>query len=68
MPSSDSDLLAYSYQFTFAPTPYWSSLYAPGPEIRKYMQDVAERYGATRFIKVSHAVQACAWDADRRKW
>ncbi|KAJ8117410.1 hypothetical protein OPT61_g1397 [Boeremia exigua] len=59
---------AYSYQFSFAPSPYWSSLYAPGPEIRRYMQDVAERYGANRFIKLSHAVQSCTWDEAQRKW
>jgi cation diffusion facilitator CzcD-associated flavoprotein CzcO len=59
---------AYSYQFSFAPSPYWSSLYAPGLEIRRYMQDVAERYGAMRFIKVSHAVQSCTWDEILRKW
>ncbi|KAH6691332.1 hypothetical protein F5X68DRAFT_252255 [Plectosphaerella plurivora] len=67
-PGIACDIPSYSYQFTFAPSPFWSSLYAPGPEIRAYMQDVAERYGATRFIKVSHAVQACVWDASRRKW
>lgn len=32
------------------------------------MQDVAERYGAMRFIKVSHAVQSCTWDQSRRMW
>ncbi|KAH6672644.1 hypothetical protein F5X68DRAFT_141085 [Plectosphaerella plurivora] len=67
-PGLACDIPSYSYQFSFAPSPYWSSLYAPGPEIRRYMQDVAERYGATRFIKVSHAVQSCTWDGPQRKW
>ncbi|KAM0346545.1 hypothetical protein ACHAP4_011681 [Fusarium culmorum] len=52
----------------FAPNPYWSSLYAPGPEIRAYMQDVAERYGAMRFIKVSHKVEDAIWDGELNKW
>ncbi|KAH7143503.1 hypothetical protein EDB81DRAFT_947590 [Dactylonectria macrodidyma] len=67
-PGLACDIPAYSYQFSFAPSPYWSSLYAPGPEIRAYMQEVAERYGADRFIKLSHAVQECVWDANERKW
>ncbi|KAF4987339.1 hypothetical protein FDECE_15473 [Fusarium decemcellulare] len=67
-PGLACDIPAYSYQFSFAPSPYWSALYAPGPEIRAYMQEVAERFGANRFIKVSHAVQQCVWDVSERKW
>ncbi|KAJ3542224.1 hypothetical protein NM208_g4218 [Fusarium decemcellulare] len=67
-PGLACDIPAYAYQFSFAPSPYWSALYAPGPEIRAYMQEVAERFGANRFIKVSHAVQQCVWDASERKW
>ncbi|KAJ3464929.1 hypothetical protein MRS44_005587 [Fusarium solani] len=52
----------------FAPNPYWSSLYAPGPEIRAYMQEVAERFGATRYIKTSHKVEAATWDAEKKLW
>ncbi|KAK7417255.1 hypothetical protein QQX98_004689 [Neonectria punicea] len=52
----------------FAPNPYWSSLYAPGPEIRAYMQEVAERFGATRFIKTSHKVETASWDAENKHW
>jgi cation diffusion facilitator CzcD-associated flavoprotein CzcO len=32
------------------------------------MQDVAERYGAMRFIKVSHKVEDAIWDEDLNKW
>ncbi|KAI1060194.1 hypothetical protein LB506_011281 [Fusarium annulatum] len=67
-PGLACDIPSYSYQFSFAPNPYWSSLYAPGPEIRAYMQDVAKRYGAMRFIKVSHKVEKVTWDAELRKW
>ncbi|KAH7256023.1 hypothetical protein BKA59DRAFT_521151 [Fusarium tricinctum] len=67
-PGLACDIPSYSYQFSFAPNPYWSSLYAPGPEIRAYMQDVAQRYGAMRFIKVSHKVQDAIWDGELNKW
>ncbi|CRK16657.1 hypothetical protein BN1708_002913 [Verticillium longisporum] len=42
-PGIACDIPSYSYQFSFAPTPNWSSLYAPGPEIRTYMQGVAQK-------------------------
>ncbi|KAM0276426.1 hypothetical protein ACHAQH_006778 [Verticillium albo-atrum] len=67
-PGLACDIPSYSYQFTFAPTPHWSSLYAPGPEIRAYMQGVAEKYGANRFIKTSHAVESCVWMPSIRQW
>lgn len=59
---------AHSYQYTFAPNPHWSSLYAPGAEIQKYLQDVAEKFGATRFIKTQHKMLRCAWNGERKKW
>ncbi|CZR42542.1 monooxygenase family protein [Fusarium proliferatum ET1] len=67
-PGLACDIPSYSYQFSFAPNPYWSSLYAPGAEIRAYMQDVAERYGANRFIKTSHQVTSATWDSENKVW
>ncbi|EON97799.1 putative wd domain-containing protein [Phaeoacremonium minimum UCRPA7] len=67
-PGLACDIPSHSYQYTFAPNPYWSSLYAPGREIQKYLQDVAEKYGATRFIKTQHKVEKCVWDADDKQW
>ncbi|KAK3395648.1 hypothetical protein B0T20DRAFT_509394 [Sordaria brevicollis] len=67
-PGVACDIPSHSYQFSFAPNPNWSNLYAPGAEIQKYLQDVAERFGATRFIKLSHQVQECVWDDGEKKW
>ncbi|KAK3336591.1 hypothetical protein B0T19DRAFT_454089 [Cercophora scortea] len=62
------DVPSHSYQYTFAPNPNWSDLYAPGHEIQQYLQNVAEKFGATRFIKTSHKVGGCVWDASQKKW
>ncbi|KAK3355904.1 hypothetical protein B0H65DRAFT_62627 [Neurospora tetraspora] len=67
-PGVACDIPSHSYQFSFAPNPNWSNLYAPGHEIQKYLQDVAERFGATRFIKLSHKVEECVWDDGEKKW
>ena len=29
---------------------------------------MAERFGATRFIKLSHKVEECVWDDGDKKW
>ncbi|KAF7557068.1 hypothetical protein G7Z17_g899 [Cylindrodendrum hubeiense] len=65
---TNEEISGVCYQFSFAPNPYWSSLYAPGPEIRAYMQEVAERFGATRYIKTSHKVTSAIWDAEKKLW
>ncbi|EAA34659.3 FAD/NAD(P)-binding domain-containing protein [Neurospora crassa] len=67
-PGVACDIPSHSYQFSFAPNPNWSNLYAPGHEIQKYLQDVAEKFGATRFIKLSHKVEECVWDDGQKKW
>lgn len=59
---------AHSYQYTFAPNPRWSNLYAPGREIQQYLQGVADRFGATRFIKTSRKIERCEWVASEKKW
>jgi cation diffusion facilitator CzcD-associated flavoprotein CzcO len=43
-------------------------MYAPGAEIQRYLQDTAERFGATRFIKTQHRVDRCEYLADEKKW
>ncbi|KAL2024166.1 hypothetical protein VTK56DRAFT_9322 [Thermocarpiscus australiensis] len=67
-PGVACDIPSHSYQYSFAPNPNWSNVYAPGNEIQQYLQGVAERFGATRFIKTSHRVEHCAWDAAQKKW
>ncbi|KAK4187955.1 hypothetical protein QBC35DRAFT_523186 [Podospora australis] len=67
-PGVACDVPSHSYQYTFAPNPHWSNLYAPGSEIRQYLQDTAEKFGATRFIKTSHKVEHGEWDAADKKW
>ena len=60
--------LAHSYQYSFQPNPNWSSLYAPAAEIQSYLQDVAQKYSADRFIKLRHEVRECRWDDKTAKW
>lgn len=67
-PGLACDIPSHSYQYSFAPNPHWTRMYAPGKEIQQYLKDVAERFGATRFIKTSHKVERAEWLADEKKW
>ncbi|AEO65458.1 uncharacterized protein THITE_2112471 [Thermothielavioides terrestris NRRL 8126] len=67
-PGVACDIPSHSYQYSFAPNPHWSNLYAPGSEIQKYLEGVAERFGAMRFIKTRHRVDHGEWDDAAKKW
>ncbi|KAK4181198.1 hypothetical protein QBC36DRAFT_296916 [Triangularia setosa] len=67
-PGVACDVPSYSYQYTFAPNPNWSALYAPGGEIHQYLEDVATRFGAMRYIKLKHRVEGGEWDPMAKKW
>lgn len=67
-PGAACDVPSHSYQFSFNPKVDWSSLYAPSWEIRDYLQGTAKKYGADRFIKLSHKVVGAEWDQTRGKW
>ena len=62
------DIPAHSYQYSFNPNPHWTNFYAPSKEIREYLGGIAEKYGVTRYVKLSHKVTSCIWDDATKKW
>ncbi|MVU75859.1 NAD(P)-binding protein [Nocardia sp. ET3-3] len=47
-PGLTCDVPSQLYQFGFDPKPDWSHVFAPGPEIQRYLADVARRHGLLR--------------------
>ncbi|RYC53664.1 hypothetical protein CHU98_g12545, partial [Xylaria longipes] len=66
-PGVACDIPAHSYQYSFNPNPNWSSFYAPGSEICAYLEAIAKKYGAMRFVKLSHEVISCTWDNEVKR-
>ncbi|KAF1851910.1 FAD/NAD(P)-binding domain-containing protein [Cucurbitaria berberidis CBS 394.84] len=62
------DVPSHSYQYTFEPNYSWSSLYAPATEIQAYLERVAKKYSADRFVKLRHEIKECRWDDRTAKW
>lgn len=60
--------IAHSYQFSFEPNKKWSGFYAKAEEIRNYVEGVADKYGASRFIRLKHNVTQCTWDDSMKQW
>jgi cation diffusion facilitator CzcD-associated flavoprotein CzcO len=54
-PGLTCDVPSQLYQFSFAPKPDWSMLFAPGEEIQAYLREVIERFGLEEHLR---------WDAE----
>jgi cation diffusion facilitator CzcD-associated flavoprotein CzcO len=62
------DIPALWYQLSFAPNPDWSRLFAPGPELYRYLQDTARRLGLYAHLRANSEVLQQKWDDDAGLW
>lgn len=62
------DIPSVSYSYSFEPNPYWSRLYAPGAELKKYTEHVADKYDLRRHMWFNSVVEGARWDEDNRFW
>ena len=60
-PGLTCDVPAHAYTYSFAYNPEWSSFMAPGPEIRTYFEDMANRYDVMGHIRFNTEVESCEW-------
>ncbi|GAA6016737.1 hypothetical protein JCM11491_000226 [Sporobolomyces phaffii] len=67
-PGLACDIPAHCYSLTFAPNYNWSRFYAPGPEIRQYLEDVAAKYRLERFIRYLHKLTRAEWNEETAQW
>ncbi|KAK5129043.1 hypothetical protein LTR85_000376 [Meristemomyces frigidus] len=67
-PGVGCDIPAHNYQYTWEPNPDWSQFYSSGPEIRTYLEAVAEKHGLVDFIQFRHQVVEAEWQEDDGTW
>ena len=67
-PGCSCDVPSHLYSFSFAPNPRWSRSYSPQPEIRAYLEDVADRPGLRSRMHLGTAVTGAAWQQDAAQW
>ena len=65
-PGCACDVQSHLYSFSFALNPEWTRTYARQPEIRAYLEDIADRYGLRARIRFGSAVTAARWTG--RRW
>jgi cation diffusion facilitator CzcD-associated flavoprotein CzcO/pimeloyl-ACP methyl ester carboxylesterase len=67
-PGIACDVASHLYSFSFAPNPSWSRTFSPGGEIRRYLDDVADRFGLRPLIRFGTEVRRAAWEESRQHW
>ncbi len=66
-PGCACDVPSHLYSFSFAPND-WTHAFAPQPEIRAYLERVADDFDVRRHILFERAVTAARWDGARAAW
>jgi 4-hydroxyacetophenone monooxygenase len=67
-PGCAVDTPNHSYSFSFAPPNRWSRFFAPQPELREYMERVANDFDVTSRVRFGTEVVAAQWIETDGKW
>jgi cation diffusion facilitator CzcD-associated flavoprotein CzcO len=67
-PGCACDVPSHLYSFSRAPNPAWSRSFSAQPEIRRYLEDVTDRYGLRRHIRFGADLSEARWDAGAARW
>jgi cation diffusion facilitator CzcD-associated flavoprotein CzcO len=62
------DIPSTTYSYWFEPNPDWSRLFAPGAELKKYADNVADKYDVRRHMRFNADVESARWDEDSQTW
>ncbi len=62
------DIPSTTYSYWFEPNPNWSRLFAPGAELKRYADDVADKYDVRRNMRFNAGVESARWDEDSQSW
>lgn len=62
------DIPSSTYSYSFEPNPYWSRLFAPGAELKRYAEHVADKYELRQLMRFDTVVSGAVWDQDAGHW
>ena len=62
------DIASVTYSYSFEPNPNWSCVFAPGAELKRYAEHVADKYDLRRRMRFNTTVTGAAWNEDTHRW
>lgn len=62
------DIASVTYSYSFEPNPFWSRLFAPGAELKKYADHVADKYGLRERMRFDTTVEGARWEPRHQYW
>ncbi|MFK0251885.1 flavin-containing monooxygenase [Amycolatopsis azurea] len=62
------DIPSATYSYSFEPNPHWSRLFAPGAELKRYAEHVADKYRLRRYMRFGSVVTGAVWDEANAHW
>ncbi|GAA2057676.1 flavin-containing monooxygenase [Williamsia deligens] len=62
------DIASVTYSYSFAPNPNWTRLFAPGAELKRYAEHIADSYDLRRAMRFGILVERAEWDDDAQFW
>ena len=67
-PGAACDVASHLYSFSFEPHYPWSRRYGPQPEIRDYLERIADKYDLRRHVRLGREVEGAEYDERRSTW
>ena len=67
-PGCTCDIPSHMYSLSTDPNPGWSRSYSPQPEIRDYLERVADEHDLRRRVRFSTEMTGATWDEESRTW
>ncbi|KAF9469634.1 FAD/NAD-binding domain-containing protein [Collybia nuda] len=67
-PGLACDVPSHCYQLTFEENRNWSAFFAPGPEIRAYLERTVDKYKLGPHIKLQHRITRAEYNEATGKW
>ncbi len=67
-PGAACDVPSHLYSFSFEPNPDWSKTFASQPEIERYLQHCADKYGVMPHVRLNAELRAARFDEADSVW
>ncbi len=67
-PGCGCDVPSALYSFSFSLSSKWSHLFAKQPEIKRYLEEVSDKFQITPLIQFDTSLENAAWDDARHLW